>query len=144
MSKVDELAQLHDLFVRGAVTSEEFAAMKAKIIAEPPVRGVNDKLDNIQQATASATGKYIFYIIGAACIGWIVTGLVEAVIGFRAYELEKSRALAVGLIVVYVLPTGLVALFLIRRKRNVRVGVCVLVGDTILLAAAALLFHVGD
>jgi len=36
MSEIDELARLHDLFVRGAITREEFAAMKAKIIAEPP------------------------------------------------------------------------------------------------------------
>ena len=144
MSNVDELARLHDLFVRGAVTSEEFAAMKAKIIAEPTASNVNDKLENTHYATASTTGKYVALIIGAICIGWIVTGLVEAVIGLRQYELEKSRALGVGLIVAYVLPTGLVARFLIRRKRNVIVGVCVLVGDAILLMAAALLFHFGD
>jgi hypothetical protein len=144
MSKVDELARLHDLFVRGAVTSEEFAAMKAKIIAEPPESRIRDKLENTHQATASTTRKYIAFITGAICIGWIVTGVVEAVIGFRQYELEKSRALGAGLIVAYVLPTGLVARFLIRRKRNVIVGVCVLVGDTILLTAAALLFHFGD
>jgi hypothetical protein len=143
MSKVDELARLHDLFVRGAITSEEFAAMKAKIIAEPQASGVNDKIENTQHATASMTGKYIAFIIGAICIGWIVTGLVEAVIGLRQYELEKSRALAVGLIAAYVLPTGLVAGFLIRRKRNV-IGISVIVGDAILLSAAALLFHFSD
>jgi hypothetical protein len=38
MSEIDELARLHDLFVRGAITREEFAAMKAKIIA-PSVTG---------------------------------------------------------------------------------------------------------
>ena len=75
---------------------------------------------------------------------WIATGVVEALIGFRQYELEKSRALAVGLTVAFVLPTGLVGRFLIRRKHNVIVGVFVLVGDSILLTAAALLFHFGD
>ena len=144
MSKVDELARLHDLFVRGAITSEEFTAMKAKIIAEPPASGVNGVLENTRQTTTSKTSKYISFVIGAICIGWIVTGLVEAVIGFREYELEKSRALAVGLIVAYVLPTGLVAGFLIRRKRNVIVGISVMVGDAILLSTAALLFHFGD
>ena len=144
MSKVDELARLHDLFVRGAVTSEEFAAMKAKIIAEPPVPGVKDHLENTQQATAATAGNYIALVIGAICISWIVTGLVQAVLGLRQYELEKSRALGVGLIVAYVLPTGLVARFLIHKKRNVTVGICVLVGDAILLAATVLLFHFGD
>ena len=75
MSKVDELARLHDLFVRGAVTSEEFAAMEAKIIAEPPESRASDKLENTQQATASTVAKYIAFIIGAICIGGSPLGL---------------------------------------------------------------------
>jgi hypothetical protein len=141
MSEIDELARLHDLFVRGAITREEFAAMKAKII----VSSVTGKIENSQQATASITGNSVAYIIvGAICIGWIVTGLVEVAIGLPQYDLIKSRALAVGLIVAYVLPTALAARFLMRGKRNVILGVCVLVADAILLSAAMLLFHFGD
>ncbi len=144
MSKVDELARLHDLFVRGAITSEEFAALKAKIIAEQTVSGPSNNLDNKAVSPASAMGKYVSLIIGTFCIGWIVSGLVQVAIGIRQYDLEKSRALGVGLILAYVLPTGLVARFLIRGKHNVTLGVCVLVADAILVAGAALLFHVAE
>jgi hypothetical protein len=43
-----------------------------------------------------------------------------------------------------VLLTALAARFLMRRKRNVILGVYVLVADAILLSAAMLLFHFGD
>jgi hypothetical protein len=62
----------------------------------------------------------------------------------RIQDLTKSRALGVGLIMAQVLLTALAARFLMRRKRNVILGVCVLVADAILLSAAMLLFHFGD
>ena len=144
MSKIDELARLHDLFVRGGITGEEFSAMKAKIIAEPTASSVGGKIENNQQAIPSTTtGKSVaFFVLAAICVGWIVTGLVQVVIGLGQYDLEKSRALGIGLIMAYVLPTGLGARFLMRRERNIKLGVCVLVSDAILLLGAVLLFHV--
>ena len=135
MSEIDDLARaLHDLFVRGAITREEFAAMKAKII----VSSVTGKIENSQQATASMTLAIPSPILSLVryVIGWIATGLVELAIGLPQYDLMKSRALVVGLIVAYVFPTALVARFLMRRKRNVILGACVLVADAILFSAA--------
>jgi len=145
MSSVDELTRLHDLFVRGAITGEEFAAMKAAVIAGQMAQSNPGTTVDQQPTRLVKSGKSITFVaIGIICIVWITIGLAMAAEGLSQYSLEKSRALGVGLVIGYVLPTSFFARFLMRNKRNVLIGFCVLVADAILLGAAALLFHINE
>ena len=88
MSGVDELARLHDLFVRGAITDEEFSAMKAAVIAGQKIPSGHNATIDRQPSKIVRSGKSgVFVGTGIVCIIWIVAGLVMVVEGLTQYDL---------------------------------------------------------
>ena len=144
MSSIDELTRLHELFVKGAITGDEFARMKAAIIADPTAAS-NGKPAVSQPASALSSGASIAYLVaGGASIAWIIYGLFYAIQSIQGDDINKSRALGVGLVLAHIAPTLIVARFLIGGRRNATLGLAVLAADAVLLAASVYLLHLND
>ena len=79
MAQIDELERLHALLHKGALTTEEFAAAKARLLSGTVVWGVCGRLGQV--TPISATTWRLLFLLPVA-IGFLIVPTLALVVGF--------------------------------------------------------------
>jgi hypothetical protein len=79
MAQIDELERLHTLLQKGALTAEEFAAAKARLLSNTVIWGVCGRLG---QATPISTTTWRLLFLLPVAIGFIVVPTLSLIVGF--------------------------------------------------------------